>query len=125
MAKIKGEFYTKRDANDAMEKINKYCVNIKVFDYDYNLGGLYDNGLRQRDYDEYISRYSFGSMGLMGIPISPFVMDWAFSPLEYGSEMYGSYDVTAPKAILEAEILEDKYNIVKDRLYSCGAISVY
>jgi len=131
MAKLKGEFYTKKDAYDAMGKIDKYCLSVKVFDYDYNSGKL----IGGEPHENFASRYSYESANYMNhmIGIHPAIgfipgvlaMGWTDSPYEHGRDMYGSYDTPAPKAILNAEVQEDKYSIVKERLYSCGAISVY
>ena len=124
MAKIKSEFYTKREANEAMDKISKYCISVKVFDYNYNAGrtpfdnGLLEDNFHRRDYDDFVSRYSFGAVNFIGLPLINGIY-------EYGSDTYGSYDIPVPKAILEADVQDDKYSFVKERLYSYGAVSVY
>ena len=138
MAKLKGEFYTKSEATAAMDKINKYCVSVKVADYDYNAGrtvlggGMGDDSLGRKEYDDFVSRYSFETASYMsGFPMTgglmpgAFMADWAVSPYNYSNDMYGSYDVPVPKAILEAEVQDGQYSFVKERLYSCGAVSVY
>lgn len=130
MAKIKGEFYSRKDAAEAMSKVNKHCISIKVMDYDYNSGdsildGEYGGLPSYRDYDGLSSRYSFGALGFTGFPMTDsFGFGNMLSMGEYGNA-YGAYDIPVPRAILEAEVAESNYSLVKERLYSCGAVSVY
>jgi hypothetical protein len=122
LKKIRGEFLSEREADTAIEKISPHCYNIKIIynnNYDTSYDGGYFDSIEPNFYD-----YSIMS----GINTG-----WSLNP-------YGSYNFehtrsnnylssiglgkSSGKTILEADVSPDKYELVKERLYSLGALSV-
>ena len=134
MKKIRGEFLTETEANSAIEKINPYCLKA-IIDYS---GDLYtDAGYNEYNaYDNYMSdsglfgipemnSFGFGNPGNFGM-----IANWSLGPYSI-TDKYNhtfphshlGYDPSA-RTTVEADVPNDNYEYVKDKLYSLGAITV-
>lgn len=127
LTKIRGEFLSEREADAAVGKISAHCSNIKIL-YNsspdnsfngYDTAGNYFDRLESNLYDYNI---------MSGINTG-----WSLNPFgSYNFEHNRSYNYLSSigfgrnsgKTILEAEVSYDKYEFVKERLYSLGALSV-
>ena len=132
MKKIRGVFLTQKEANSAIDIINPYCGSTKII-YNYTGGSYYD-------YDNYLpddSFYSipdpsilnFGSFGSFGM-ISSWNLNPHIAENRYGrtflhfSPFYPSAYNPSEQVTLEADVTDDYYEYVRDKLYSLGAMTV-
>ena len=131
MKKIRSEFLTETEAYSAMEKIQSYCVNVRISSYGdfypyagYNGCNGSETYLPDSDFPGFPETGSFG-IGGFGM-----VANWNFGPFS----LTDKYNQTFPhshlgydpskRAALEADVADDNYAYVRDKLYSLGAISV-
>lgn len=123
MRKIKGEFLTEQEAESAIEKINPYCSNIKIFYNDMNPNYANYGNYGRLPEDDYLGYPNIGHYNMMA--------NWSLNPFDtfnfehtrtynYFSSMTGK----SGRTLLEAEVSDDRVEYVKDKLYSQGAISV-
>ena len=121
LTKIRGEFLNEREADNAAEKIGAYCHNLKI---------LY-NGTDNNDTAGYFESFepNFYDYNIM----SGINTGWSLNPFgSYNFEHTRSYNYlsslglgrNAGKTVIEAEVSHDRYEFVKERLYSLGALSV-
>ncbi|MCL2095558.1 MAG: hypothetical protein FWH10_01490 [Oscillospiraceae bacterium] len=132
MKKIRSEFLTEKEANSAMDEINKYCSNIKITqgtagDYGDGYDGYMDYGyLRGGDFA------GFPEMGYFGLGGFGMISNW--TPGLYGvygvtdrharAFPYSSRSSLGGRSALEADVADDNYEYVKEKLYAYGAVSV-
>ena len=116
MKKIKAEFLTERDANIVLDKIKSYCGNIKI-----NYNNYYYPGYIPDEYDfNYpsmagVNFFNFNGFGIIpNLNISQYNLENKYINNFYQSE----------RTIIEAEIADDNYGYVREKLYSCGAMIV-
>lgn len=125
LIKIRADFSSEREAEAAVEKISPHCHNIRI---------LY-NGCPNNGHDNNISDYfeglepAFYDYNIMnGINTG-----WSLNPHgSYNFEHTRSYNYlsslgigrNAGKTILEADVPHEKYEFVKESLYSLGAFGV-
>ena len=120
LIKIRGDFMSERDADAAIEKISAHCHSIRIL---YNGAGNREGG--------YFESYepNFYDYGVM----SGINTGWGLSPFgSYNFEHTRSYNYLSSlgigkdtgKAVVEADVAPEKYELVKERLYSLGALSV-
>ena len=123
--KIRGDFSSEQEANTAVEKIGAYCHNIRIV-YNSTSRVGYDNDGIDSHFAEVEPFYGYDVMS--GINTG-----WSLSPYgAYNFEHTRRYNIlsslglgrNAGKTIVEAEVAQDKYEFVKERLYSLGATSV-
>ena len=120
LMKIRGEFLNEREADAAVEKISPHCFNIKIV---YN-GADNDTGAYFESFEPNFYDYNIMSGINTGWSLNPFG--------SYNFEHTRSYNYlsslglgrNARKAIIEADVPHEKYELVKERLYSFGALSV-
>ena len=114
LIKIRSEFLNDGDASAAVEKISPHCYNIKIL---YNSADS-NAGYFEPGFYDYTSAMNAG---------------WGANPFSsYNFEHTRSYNYlsslgfgrSSGKTILEAGVSRDKYEFVKERLYSSGASSV-
>ena len=125
MKKIKGEFLTEKDAESAIEKICQYCSNIRIFYNDMNPGYININygSLPEDDYIGYpnTGHYSMAA----NWNLNPFDV---FNALNFehtrSYNFLSSMSGKSRRTLLEADVSDDKFEYVKDKLYSQGAVSV-
>ena len=130
MKKIKGDFLTEREAAAAMDKISDYCGNIKILYGEYE---NYDNYYMPAGYDlnESLFDYPENAAFNFGI-ITPGFMTANYNLNSYISEnrytharnFFGRRQNYSGRAVLEADVADDNFEYVKNKLYSSGAISV-
>jgi hypothetical protein len=123
LRKIKGEFLTEHDAESAIEKICAHCSNIRIFYNDMNPGYINYSSLPE---DDYIGYPNTGHYSMMA--------NWNLNPFNtfdsFNFEHTRSYNFLSSMAgktrrtLLEADVSDDKFEYVKDKLYLHGAISV-
>ena len=115
MKKIKSTFLSERDANIAMDKIKSYCKNIKIL-YNENFYPKYfsDEYGYKYDYD-----YNFNGFGM----ISSFNLKFNNKLYDFENR-YKNMVYNFENAVLEAEVANDNYDYVKEKLYLCGAVIV-
>ena len=126
--RIRGDFLNEQEANAAVEKIGAYCHNIRI---------VYNSTPRTGyDHDGADGYGSFAEVepGFYGYDVmSGINTGWSLSPYgAYNFEHSRRYNLlsslglgrNAGKTIVEAEVAQDKYEFVKERLYSLGATSV-
>ena len=120
LTKIRGEFLSEREADAAVEKISPHCHNIKIL---YNGANNNDTG-----YFESFEPNFYDYTMMSGINTG-----WSLNPFgSYNFEHTRSYNYLSSlglgknsgKTIIEANVPRDKYEFVKERLYSLGALSV-
>ena len=132
MKKIRGEFLSQKEADYAVDKINSICGNVSV---NYNSTGSdscyeYSYGNYMNDdnmfYMPVPSVMNFGTFGSSGT-----APNWNYNSnvLEnrYGhtfSRFYQSVYNPSGHVTIEADVADDNYEYVKNKLYSNGAISV-
>ena len=118
LTKIRGEFLTENEAAAAVEQISPHCYNIKIsyngkdspdhFDsfepnlYDYNMTGGISTGWNANPFSSHNFEHTRSYNYLSSLGISR----------------------NSAKTIIEAGVSRDKYEFVKERLYSLGALSV-
>ena len=131
MKKIRSEFLTEKEANSAMDEIKPYCGNVRIR---YN--GDVEQDYGYTGYDSYLpdgSFFGFPEMGVFGLGGFGMISNWNFSP-------YTSYSFTdkykhafpysrseyspSRRATLEADVADDNYEYIRDKLYSLGAMTV-
>ena len=121
LMKIRGEFLNEREADKAVEKISPHCYNIKIL---YNGADNNDNGVYFESFEPNFYDYNMMSGINTGWSLNPFG--------SYNFEHTRSYNYLSSlglgrysgKAIIEANVPHEKYEFVKERLYSLGALSV-
>ena len=127
MKKLRSEFFTETEANDAMEKIIPYCGAVRVIynGEDYNNRG-YDYNLGDGDF------YGFPGMGAMNFGDFGIFGGWTFVPnfldVSYSRALsrsnFGHDYQSSGRATLEADVADDNLEYVREKLYSLGAVSV-
>ena len=120
MRTITGEFLTEHDAEAAIEKINPHCSNIRISYNDMNPG--------------YINYASMPEEDIFGYPHAGhynMMANWTLNPFDsYNFEHTRSYNFFSSmsgksrRTFLEADVSDEKFEFVKDKLYSLGAFSV-
>ena len=112
MKKIKGEFLTAREANIAMDKIKPYCGNVKI---------IYGENYIPDEYELHFPRmnsinsFNFGNFGIMpNLNFSPYNLDDKYTGNYYQSE----------RTTLQADVADDNYEYVREKLYFYGATTV-
>ena len=128
MKKIRSEFLTKKEAEKAIDKIDSYCKNLKII---YNNNGYdnydYGNYIKEENYF-YIPEVNSLNFGMFGLNFNPnFNSDILEEKYNRNfSRHYPYQSIYNPKnrVILEADVADDNYEYIKDKLYSIGAISV-
>ena len=120
MRKIKGEFLTEHEAESAIEKINPYCSNIRIFYNDMNPGYTGYGSLPE---DDFIGYPNMGHYGMMA--------NWNMNPFDtFNFEHTRSYNFFSSltgksrRTLLEADVSDERFEYIKDTLYSQGAVSV-
>ena len=119
--KLRSEFLNEREAGTAMEKISPHCHTIKII----NNGNVMENN------DAYFESFepNFYDYSMM----SGINTGWSLNPFgAYNFEHTRSYNYLSSlglgrnsgKAVIEADVPHEKYEFVKERLYSLGALSV-
>ena len=125
LTKIRSEFLSEREADAAIEKISPHCYNIKIL---YN-GGPESGYDTAGGYFDSLEPGSFYDYNLM----SGINAGWSLNPFgSYNFEHTRSYNYLSSlglgrnsgKTVLEADVSQDKYELVKEKLYSLGALSV-
>ena len=128
LKKIRGEFLSETEANSAMEKISPYCGYVKI-----TYSGGFDPGYGHNSHDDYIPDAGFTGfpeMGSFGIGGFGMISNLSFSPYgltdQYVKAFPHSHTGYSPsgRATLEADVAEDNYEYVREKLYSLGAITV-
>ena len=133
MKKIRSEFLTESEANSAMEEIKPYCGNVKIINYgDYD--PIYsDNGYGYAGYipeGSFFGSIGFPEMGSFGLGGFGMISSWNFSPYSL-TDRYkyqfpysrSDYDMSM-RTTLEADVADDNYEYIRDKLYSLGAMTV-
>jgi len=118
LIKIRSEFLNDGDASAAVEKISPHCYNIKIL---YNSA---DNGSTGyvENFEPGFYDYTSGlNAGWGANPFSSYNFEHTRSHNYLSSLWLGR---NSSKTILEAGVSRDKYEFVKERLYSSGALSV-
>ena len=131
MKKIRSEFLTQAEAVSALEEIKPYCGNARITNYgesysDYNYAGYISDSV-----GGFTGFPEMGSFGLGGFGM---VSSWNFglyTPYSL-SDRYrraypysrSGYDYPQERALLEADVADENYEYVRDKLYSFGAASV-
>ena len=109
MKKIKGEFLTAREANIALDKIKSYCANAKI---------IYDESYIPDEYDFHFPRMnnlnSFNFGMISNLSFSPYNLEYKYMGNYYQSE----------RATLQADVADDNYEYIREKLYSYGAMTV-
>ena len=121
MRKIKADFLSEKEAESAIEKINPHCSNIKIF---YNDANPVYTGYGGMPEDDYLGDYpNFGHYNMMA--------NWNLGPFDtYNFEhtrtynFFSSLSGKSGRTTLEADVSDDKFEYVKDKLYAHGAVSV-
>ena len=115
MKKIKSEFLTEIQANTAMEKINVYCKNAKII-YDNNFNYDYNNYIPDDNFFDFpdTSSLHFASFGVTA-NVRENKYNRVFSHSGYNQ---------SSRVTLEADVADDNFEYVKDKLYSLGAVIV-
>ena len=134
LIKIRGDFLSEREADAAVGKISPYCHNIKIL-YNGGANSGYDSSASGHGgyggYNGYLEDFepAFYDYSIMG----GITAGWSLNPYSsYNFQHTRSYNYlsslgigrNAGKTILEADVSQDKYELVKERLYSLGAVSV-
>ena len=117
MKKIRSEFLTESEANTAAEKINPYCANVRII---YN-NGNFNHGYDNYNFIPYDSFHGFPEMGTInfgGFGTFGMISDWNHNPY------LGDTQSVSGRAVLEADVADDNFEYVKEKLYSLGAVSV-
>lgn len=135
LKKIRSEFLTEAEARYATEKIRSYCMNVNI---NAN-GGDFFPAAEYESYGDYIGyeNYMFdgafspsagtGPFGIGGLGMTT---NWHLSP----NSLTDKYRQTFPhfhighdqssRTTLEADVSDDNYEYVREKLYSNGAITV-
>jgi len=129
MKKIRSEFLTETEANSAMDIIKPYCGNIRIissYDENYDLDYIADGGYSGFPEMNYFGLGGFGmisswNFGLHNSPYNLYGMTERYKQA-YPYSKFG-YDPSR-RATLEADVADDNYEYVKNKLYSNGAVSV-
>ena len=133
MKKIRSEFLTEKEANRAMDKIKSYCGNAEILYYGNNVNPGYD-GYENYDYYGHIpdeTFMGFPEMGSLGFGSFGMIANWSVTPYSLTDNyrhniLRSHYSGHNPpgRATLEADVADDNFEYVKEKLYSLGAIAV-
>ena len=119
LIKIRGEFLNEHEAEATVEKISPHCYNLKILYNDSHEPASYFDSFEPNFYD-----YNIMSGINTGWSLNPFG-SYNFEHTRsrnYFSSLGLGRD--AGKTIIEADVSREKYELVKERLYSHGALSV-
>ena len=119
MKKIKGEFFTEREAILTIDKIKPYCGNIKII-YGGNVNPNYIPDEYDFDFPRMnsVNPLNFGGFGV--------ISNWNYNSYGYENKYnYNFYQFyQSERTALEIEVADDNYEYVKEKLYSNGAMFV-
>ena len=132
MKKIRSEFLTEKEANSAMDKIRPYCGNVKII-YNENYNPMH-NYYNNYGYESCIPEENFynipdiGGINFGGLNSFGMTAGWNFNSSflenKYRNTLYHSHSQYNPnRTAIEADVADDNYGYVRDKLYSLGAIT--
>jgi hypothetical protein len=126
LTKIRGEFLSEREADSAVEKISPHCFNVKIF-YNSNAAAPFDGLGAESHYDfpdPNLYSYNFADGMNLGWGLNPFSSFNFEHTRSYNHLTSLGLGRNSGKTVLEADVERGRYEFVKEKLYSLGALSV-
>jgi len=111
LKKIRSDFLTEYEAMSALEKIRPYCRAVDIIYDDYIYDEIYNDFF---DFPEINS--SASGLGFIGLTNNNFYNYYNFENRRRGN--------LSGHVALEADVADDNFEYVKEKLYSLGALSV-